>query len=95
MEDGVKLVKDEDGKPLKSGDYITFSFGIPPTSVLCRINSTGGPLVAECLDPPSVKPRTEKLASLMNWYQVWKASTARVTDYNRLATPARGDGGEG
>lgn len=91
----MKQVRDEDGEALKSGDYITFSFGIPPTSVLCRLTSTGGPLVAECLDPPNVKPRTEKLASLMKWYQVWKAPAARVTEYNRRAArptaPATGE----
>ena len=26
-------VKDDDGIPLRHGDYITFSFGIPPISV--------------------------------------------------------------
>lgn len=76
-------IKDEDGKEIKAGDYITFTFGIPPISVLCKVTSTGGPLHIECLDPPDVKPKRESLANVMKWYQVWKAPKARVSAYNR------------
>lgn len=77
------MAKDEDGLEIRSGDYITFTFGIPPISVLCRVTSAGGPLQIECLDPPDVKPRRESLSNLMKWYQVWKAPKARVAAYNR------------
>lgn len=79
----MSAIRDEDGLPIRPGDYITFSFGIPPISVLCRVTSAGGPMQVECLDPPDVKPRREALASVMKWYQVWKAPKARIEAYNR------------
>ena len=79
----MTIIRDEDGIPIRPGDYITFTFGIPPTSVLCRVTSTGGPMAVECLHPPEVKPKHETLANLMGSYQVWKASQARVAAYNR------------
>ena len=78
---GDALVRDEDGSPLRNGDHITFTFGIPPISVLARISTTGGDLWIECLHPPGVKPKCERLASLMKHYQVWKAHPARVAAY--------------
>lgn len=76
-------IRDEDGIPLKSGDYITFTFGIPPISVLARLSSTGGEMQIECLDPPDVKPKFENLKTVMKFYQVWKAPKARVDAVNR------------
>ncbi len=82
-------MRDEDGLPIKSGDHITFTFGIPPICVLARVTTTGGELWIECLSPPDVKPKRESLVRLMKWYQVWKASPQRVAailrDYG--ATP--------
>lgn len=72
-------VRDEDGLPIKSGDYITFTFGIPPICVLARVTDTGGDMWIECLTPEDVKPKREKLSNLMKWYQVWKAPKARVS----------------
>ena len=77
------MIRDEEGIPLRPGDYITFTFGIPPISVLCRLTSTGGPMEVECLHPHDVKPKRETLANLMQWYQVWKASPHRVSAYHR------------
>lgn len=76
-------IRDEDGVPIKPGDYITFTFGIPPISVLCRVTSTGGQMQIECLGPPDVKPKRESLANIMKWYQVWKAPKGRIDAYNR------------
>ncbi len=78
-----KPIKDEDGIPLRAGYYITFTFGIPPISVLCRLSSTGGDMQVECLDPPDVKPKRESLANLMRHYHVWKAPQARFAAWNR------------
>lgn len=76
--DLTRAVRDEDGVPIKDGDHITFTFGIPPICVLARLTTTGGDLWIECLSPPDVKPKREKLADLMRWYQVWKADPRRV-----------------
>jgi hypothetical protein len=81
-------IRDEDGHPLKTGDHISFAFGIPPTSVLCRLNTEVGELWVNVLHPEDVTPKREKLSSLMTWYQVWKASPARVAAYHRDYRPA-------
>lgn len=78
------MVRDEDGLPIKDGDHITFTFGIPPISVLARVQrKQGGDLWIECLSPPDVKPKHERLSDLMRWYQVWKAAPARVAAFLR------------
>lgn len=80
--------RDEDGIPLKAGDHITFTFGIPPTSVLARLSQGSAGLCIDCLYPPEVQPKQEALSNLMKWYQVWKASPARIAAYTKqYATP--------
>lgn len=71
-------IRDEDGVKLRDGDYITFSFGIPPTSCLCRINHDGKEWIMTVIDPPDINPKQEKLAKMMKWYPIWKASKERV-----------------
>jgi hypothetical protein len=73
-----KKVIDEDGVPLKAGDHLTFTFGIPPTCVTCRLDEESDRLVAHVIHPLDVKPRSLPLDELMRHYQVWKASKARV-----------------
>ena len=70
------MARDGDGIPLKAGDYITFTFGIPPTCVTARIGADGSGV--ECLHPPDVKPKHIALGEVMKYYQVWKASKQRV-----------------
>lgn len=77
------MIRDEDGLPIKAGDYITFTFGIPPICVLARLSTTGAELWVNCLMPDDIKPKREKLSNLMKWYQVWKAPPARVASFNR------------
>lgn len=74
---------DEDGVPIRNGDHITFTFGIPPICVLAKVTSTGGDLWIDCLWPEGVTPKREKLANLMKWYQVWRAGSERVAAFNR------------
>jgi hypothetical protein len=76
-------IRDEEGIPLKSGDYITFTFGIPPICVLACLSTTGGELWIDCLTPEDVRPKREPLSDLIKWYQVWKASLARVDAFKR------------
>ena len=76
-------IRDEDGVPIRTGDHITFSFGIPPITVLCLVTSAGGPMQIECLEPADVKPKRESLANIMKWYQVWKAPKSRVDALKR------------
>lgn len=75
-------IRDEDGIPIKSGDHITFCFGIPPISVLARVTGSDE-LHIECISPPDVQPKREKLSTLMKYYQVWKASPQRVQAASR------------
>jgi hypothetical protein len=70
--------KDDEGVHLKSGDYITFTFGIPPICVTARLTERDGAWGVECIHPPDVKPKTCTLAELTRHYQIWKASKARV-----------------
>jgi hypothetical protein len=70
--------KDEDGVRLKSGDYITFTFGIPPTCVTARLTHGADGWGIECIHPPDVKPKRQSLSELTRYYQIWKASKARV-----------------
>lgn len=83
--------RDEDGIPIRAGDHITFTFGIPPTRVLARLYDDKGATCIECLHPPDVKPKHEALKSLMKHYQVWKASPARVAAIKRHYVIARKD----
>lgn len=70
--------KDEDGVKLKSGDHITFTFGIPPICVTARITERDGSWTVECLHPTDVKPKLTTLKELMQYSQIWKASRHRV-----------------
>lgn len=79
------MARDEDGTPIKSGDHITFTFGIPPICVLAVVSGEKD-LQITCLDPPDVKPKRESLKNLMKWYQVWKAPKERVSAYLRTYT---------
>lgn len=80
-------VRDEDGVPLNVGDHITFSFGVPPTSVLAVIVEKGTHLWIECLHPDDVKPRQERLDRLMKWYPIWRAPKSRVSAASRDFRP--------
>ncbi len=65
-------VLDEDGYVIKPGDKITFTFGIPPIRVVAKVSATDKDLWITCLTPADVKPKQERLAKVMKWYQVWK-----------------------
>jgi len=75
-------LRDEDGAAIKSGDHITFTFGIPPVRVVAQVGATGDELWITCLTPEDVKPKRERLKNVMKWYQVW-----RIAAWNRR-TPA-------
>lgn len=70
--------KDEDGVPLKDGDYITFTFGIPPICVTARLSEGSTGWGVECLHPADVKPKHTTLKDLTKHYAIWKASKQRV-----------------
>lgn len=75
-----KVAKDEEGRPIRSGDYITFTFGIPPICVTARVYQANEELQIECIHPVDVTPKRESLANLMEWYQVWRAPNERVAN---------------
>ena len=82
--------KDEDGVRLKHGDYITFTFGIPPTCVTCLLTHGAGGWSVECLHPPDVKPKHQSLPDLTKHYQIWKASKHRVRAVLRTFADQKG-----
>lgn len=78
-----KPPKDEDGIPLKSGDHITFTFGIPPICVTARVSNIGDKWGVECIHPEGVQPKRCALDDLTRHYQIWKASKERVASVTR------------
>lgn len=64
-------MKDDDGFDVVAGDWISFSYGIPPVGVRARISSENGKLIATVLGRH--KPRQIALAALRqyvgNWYK--------------------------
>lgn len=63
---------DDDGCKVKSGDWISFSYGIPPVCVRARLSNRAGTLWATVLGRH--RPREIKLKDLRkhvgNWYKV-------------------------
>ena len=84
--------RDEDGVPLKDGDYITFTFGIPPICVTARLSEGSTGLGVECLHPADVKPKRTTLKDLTKHYQIWKASKPRVSAILRALEQEGRDG---
>ena len=64
-------MEDDDGFEVKSGDWISFSYGIPPVGVRARLYDRDGELWAVTLGKH--KPREIKLSQLRrhvgNWYR--------------------------
>ena len=81
--------KDEDGVTLKSGDYITFSFGVPPIGVTARVTENEGSWSIYCIHPADVKPQSAKLSDLTKHYQIYKASRQRVDALMRTFIPTQ------
>ncbi|MBL8561419.1 MAG: hypothetical protein JNN06_03980 [Gemmobacter sp.] len=64
--------RDDDGAVLQEGDFVSFTFGIPPTRVVAQLYAKDGALWIHCIWPEDVKPQREKLSRVKKWYQVWK-----------------------
>ena len=64
-------MKDDGGLEVGPGDWISFSYGVPPVGVRARISSLDGELVATTLG--AHKPRKVLLKSLRqhvgSWYR--------------------------
>ena len=70
--------KDNDGFPVRAGDRISFSFGIPPTSVEGVLFERGGKLI---MPTPSVKPQEATLDMLRKHVGgFWKIHDAPADD---------------
>lgn len=74
----TRAPRDEDGIPLRDGDYITFTFGIPPICVTARVSNIGDKWGVECIHPDGVQPKRCSLDDLTLHYQIWKAGKDRV-----------------
>lgn len=75
----LKVMKDDDGFEVRSGDWISFSYGIPPVRVDARVFVRQGALTAVVVGRH--KPREMKLRDLRrhvgNWYKT--SGPARAT----------------
>lgn len=81
--------KDDDGVPLEHNDYITFTFGIPPTCVTALVTKGHTGWGVECLHPADVKPKRTTLKALTRHYQIWKARKQHVSAIRRAMGAAR------
>lgn len=65
------MTKDEDGLPIRAGDVIQFSYGIPPVRVEAKIKDIDGTLYAMT---PGHKPDKCRLSELRrhvgNFYRI-------------------------
>jgi hypothetical protein len=65
------LMRDDDGIAVRAGDWITFSYGIPPVRVDAKVSTQKGRLVFTVLGPH--RPRQGELLSLRrhvgSWYK--------------------------
>lgn len=75
------IMKDDDGVGVKSGDWISFSYGIPPIRVDARVFIRQGALTAVVVG--NHKPREVKLRALRRYVGNWYKSNG----------PARADAG--
>jgi len=55
------MVKDTDGNVLSNGDLFTFSFGIPPTRVICEVTERTHFTV---VSPQTVSPKGGRISDL-------------------------------
>jgi len=62
-------MKDDDGVPVHRGDWISFSYGIPPVGVRARLVERQGDLVAVTLG--NHKPKEMKLSRLRHYVGSW------------------------
>ncbi|MEL7447294.1 MAG: hypothetical protein AAGK02_16055 [Pseudomonadota bacterium] len=60
---GRRIYKDEDGTPVKAGDVIRFSFGIPPIIVDALVEDRDGKLWALT---PDVNPKESTIGQLIS-----------------------------
>ena len=64
-------LRDSDGKWVTAGDWISFSFGIPPIYVKAKVYQEGKTLWYEIHSPKDVMPKTGKLRSLRLYVHEW------------------------
>lgn len=64
-------MKDDDGFEVGPGDWISFSYGLPPVGVRAKVSTENGKLKFTCLGRHS--PKTGSLSTLGrhvgNWYK--------------------------
>jgi hypothetical protein len=68
MEKNMKYHKDDDGKPTRAGDWITFSYGIPSVNVKAEIIDRNGKLYALT---PGHSPSECRLNRLRKYVGQW------------------------
>lgn len=64
-------MRDDDGMAVKHGDYINFSYGIPPVMVVARVYKRNGVLFFKCQgnhNPPIGKLKDLR-RHVVSWYK--------------------------
>ena len=64
----IKTMRDDDGKQVGAGDFVEFSYGMPPTKVVAPIIERDGKLVGLC---PGLTPPEFNLRSLRRYVGSW------------------------
>lgn len=70
------MMRDDDGNEVKPGDWISFSYGVPPVGVDARVSCENGALVMTVLGKH--KPRQMKLSSLRRHVGCWYKTSGPV-----------------
>jgi hypothetical protein len=68
---------DDDDVPVKTGDWISFSYGIPPIRVDARLSTQKGVLTLTVLG--NHKPRTMALSRLRDHVGSWYKTDGPIT----------------
>ena len=73
-------MRDDDGDAVGPGDWITFSYGIPPVRVYARLSTQEGVLTLTVLG--NHKPRTMALAKLRGYVGCWYKYTGPIPSFD-------------
>lgn len=65
----MKTIKDDFGEIINPGDFISFSYGIPPVDVKAEIINRDGKLIALT---PGHNPSEASLSYIKKWFNIYK-----------------------
>lgn len=71
----AKDIKDEWGDVIKAGDFVNFSYGIPPTGVTAEVVERDGVL---WILTPNLTPKEERLSKVKKWYSIYRETPTQT-----------------